>query len=294
LFSKSRKRKQVKVKLVGGLGNQLFCYFAGYSVATRASLSLVLDTSDLKSGRSTHKVSIESFILPGKLIYNNENKTVYLLRRIFKRLIRVSKIQVGKNYISNVVGYDSNLNSITKSISLSGYFQSYKYVEPYLLLFKDLKLRKPNKHFLEIRKQITSSPSTAIHVRRGDYLNLSHQFGLLDSIYYRNAFEIIKELHPNQNVYIFSDDIRIAKKLLSGIVPSNSWWIDEKFGAAESLLLMSYSSAIIIANSTFSWWGAMLGNEKTVIAPKKWFKSLNDPEFLYPPSWKLITSHWIE
>jgi hypothetical protein len=96
-------------------------------------------------------------------------------------------------------------------------------------------------------------------------------------------------------IYIFSDDIQAAKDLLHLSVPSDTVWIIPPIesNSVESLLLMSKAKSIIIANSTYSWWGAALKQEKLdVVAPKKWFRSMDDPQDLYPPQWHLIESSW--
>jgi hypothetical protein len=94
---------------------------------------------------------------------------------------------------------------------------------------------------------------------------------------------------------IVSDDISEAKKLLASILPPNTIWVNPPKGtdAVESLVLMSQGAGNIIANSTFSWWGAAL-NEKSLVtvAPKKWFKGMQDPKDLYPPDWLLVESSW--
>jgi hypothetical protein len=96
-------------------------------------------------------------------------------------------------------------------------------------------------------------------------------------------------------IYIFTDDINSARQMFDDSLDVAINWITPPSDTdpAESLLLMSKAKVNIIANSTFSWWGAALNETgKVVLAPEKWFKAMPDPEFLYPPEWLRIASQW--
>jgi hypothetical protein len=152
-------------------------------------------------------------------------------------------------------------SNIPKNLILKGYFQSEKY-------FKDFEN--------EIREEFTfknqstykvPSGSCSIHVRRGDYLKLQSHHPLCDMDYYSKAMSVIKA----DNYLIFSDDPSWCFDNFKGdqytVISGNS--------PAEDMQLMSECDNNIIANSSFSWWGAWLNSklEKKVIAPKKWFGS---------------------
>jgi hypothetical protein len=132
-----------------------------------------------------------------------------------------------------------------------------------------------------------------IHVRRGDYVgNLGA--GLLSSEYYNYAIRILNG--SQRNIWVFSDDIQVAKGEFSKYSTSNWRWIgsSELSSPSQNLYLMSLAKDIVIANSTFSWWGAMLNHKKNVVAPEKWSRNQEDPRDLYPPEWKTIQSSWVE
>jgi hypothetical protein len=96
-------------------------------------------------------------------------------------------------------------------------------------------------------------------------------------------------------VWVISDEIAEAKILLQSILPLQTKWVNPPANASpvESLVLMSHASANIIANSTFSWWGAMLNPGSVVtVAPQKWFRGMDDPIDLYPSHWILVPSVW--
>lgn len=170
------------------------------------------------------------------------------------------------------ISYECDMN-------LHGYFQSEKY-------FKDY---KDDIRFL-LTPLSSSSPmlsnTASIHVRRGDYLKFNKAFEQLDLGYYTKAISIL-----NAKKYIvFSDDIDWCKKTFRG----NEFSFSEGTSEVEDLVLMSKCEHNIIANSSFSWWGAWLNNNpnKKVIAPSKWFgpelSPTHNTKDLIPKEWIII------
>jgi hypothetical protein len=140
-------------------------------------------------------------------------------------------------------------------------------------------------------------PTISVHIRRGDYMNSLDSFGVLSSKYYNSAIEFTLENSSTSfsRVLVFSDDIAVAKQLFSELnisLPVQFAESPENY-PEETLMLMSQSDAIIISNSTFSWWAAQLGNKsKFVVCPSKWFRGMLDPEDLIPPEWHQRESQW--
>lgn len=174
---------------------------------------------------------------------------------------------------------------------LTGYFQSEKY-------FKDIesKVRDafrfsdkiweniPLEMIHKIRdyqKRIDSVTSVSIHVRRGDYLENSEAYGgICTEDYYEKAIEYIKDRFPDAVFFVFSNEPKWAKDWIDGKYASecNNNCFEIIDGTSEDtgyldLFLMSRCRHYILANSSFSWWGAWLNAspEKTVVAPSKWF-----------------------
>lgn len=296
------QKKPVSVKLVGGLGNQLFCYFAGYDLATRTKSALELDVTDIRSGVSAHGSSIESFSLPGNFISADSNQFInrltlksFLMR--VSRKLRFPRFFSKRILISKEIGFDARVIGMGPGSSLFGYFQTYRHFSPYKQELLDIGLRNPSSWFQENLQQIKSETAIAVHVRRGDYANFADTYGLLSSQYYKRAVEKIGEFLPEASYWVFSDDPDSANLLLRDFLPTTTRWIKppEDHDAAETMLLMSRASGIVIANSTFSWWGAALNlDEGPVVAPSKWFKSMTDPKDLYPPAWITVESSWAE
>ena len=290
-------RKAITTKVVGGIGNQLFCYFAGFYLAKKLGCELRVDVSDIRSKRSVHDVSIEVLELPGDFFSKSNSSVQHLSERVRNKLNRTIPIlRISKNsFTSNEIGFDPLLDDIRFPATIRGYFQSYKYFEAFPLDETRINLKNPSSWYLKMEKTLSKKQFTSLHIRRGDYLNYSDTYGLLSARYYDEAIRSLAIQNQLHQLHVFSDDIDAAHEILKQIVPSNTVWISppDESNPVESLFLMSLATSNIIANSTYSWWGATLNREKsTVIAPKKWFRSMPDPKFLYPPEWQLIESHW--
>ena len=135
-------------------------------------------------------------------------------------------------------------------------------------------------------ENIKTTNSVSLHVRRGDYLNLKN-IGVLDVDYYKQAVAYIRKNVEKPTFYIFSDDLDWCKKSLGFL--DDCIYVDRTETEIDDLKLMSCCQHNIIANSSFSWWGAWLNKnpKKTVIAPKSWL--LNDPD-----SSNVILSDWVK
>ena len=283
----------LEVKTVGGIGNQLFCYFAGLHLAKKLKLDLSVDVTDLYKVGAKHKGTLELLNLEGTFVQRNRQQLIG--SRLAYSLITV--LSKPKTFRSKVVGYNDAIFSDDKIRRIEGYFQTYIHYFSLVNELQSIKIISPSKWYLEQFDKIATENPIVLHVRRGDYVNLSDLYGLLNSDYYIRA---IKELSLNgleRPIWVFSDDIKEARKLLENSVPRFTNWVMPPINSApiESMMLMSHASANVIANSTFSWWGAALNNSnKPVIAPQKWFKGMPDPEFLYPPNWIQIKSSWIK
>jgi hypothetical protein len=171
-------------------------------------------------------------------------------------------------------------------VSLYGFFQTEKYFKHIAdevrddFSFKD-EIENPCKEMISAVEDPIS-----LHIRRGDFLinNANHNNLTLD--YYAKALD---KFDPNRNVIIFSDDTQWCKN--QEIFSSDRFLVSESGNPYVDLSLMSMCSDFIIANSSFSWWGAWLANKGTVIAPEKWFGPNNahlDTSDLYPEHWNVI------
>jgi hypothetical protein len=115
--------------------------------------------------------------------------------------------------------------------------------------------------------------------------------GVLDVAYFKKAIAKIRVSRPDVEVWVFSDEPRVAYALLRASGITHLREIPE-FPPGETMELMRYGSAYVISNSTFSWWGAVLKYDKSaaVWAPRPWFKSQRSPEALYDENWHLVAA----
>lgn len=200
-------------------------------------------------------------------------------------------------YYGRELGYDSFLDQNSNIIKIRGYFQTYKYFQslPIKDNFFDLKVNKKSEWFTSFYSELLTKQIISVHVRRGDYLPEQTKIGLLSRAYYEEAIFFLQGLLPKSEIWVFSDDIFEARKLLDGVSSLKILWMEPPayVDPAESLLLMSYSAGIVTANSSFSWWAAAIGNpNKHIVVPSPWFRKTKDPRFLSPDSWHRVKSNW--
>jgi hypothetical protein len=288
----------IVVKLMGGLGNQLFQYATAKVLSKKLNCKVYFDLSFLKNFNSKNftkrKYELDIYNLPITIIPKHE-LYIFFIKNIYNNIFIKKKYKNIKNkYINYTPIYDPNLIDLQSSTYLDGYFQSYKYFENIKLdLFNELNLfnfilEKDN--LLNIYNEIKNCNSVSIHIRRGDYANNSHInniHGTCSLKYYNEAINYIFKKHKNVKFYFFSDDINWC---LENFHNSNFIFLNPSQIPSVDLYLMSNCYHNIISNSTFSWWSAWLNNNemKDVIAPKKWFKNsmLNiTTHDLCPPDW---------
>jgi hypothetical protein len=288
--------------LTGGIGNQLFGYAAGTTFAKINDKKVQFDLSSLGKGFTNHNSSILSLninlqVSPDRsILRQSQTRVMSKFHRMCLRFLRVN-LMSSTTYRSDEIGYDSRLLDKRKVKEVHGYFQSWKYVYSAIENFQpgETLLNTPSHWFLTSCKDAAALKPIFVHVRRGDYKQLSELYGLLDIRYYAAAIRIARNFLPNNPIWVVSDDISEAKNLLESLLPSETIWINPPKGAdpVESLVLMSQGAGNIIANSTFSWWSAILNKNSVVtLAPEKWFKGMQDPKDLYPPHWLLVESTW--
>lgn len=290
------------VELSGGLGNQMFQYACGRALAYRHETKLVFDMSRLKKNQGRHTIrtySLNIFQVQGEEISRVSLKKIkpfiYRILNTISIRIRHVGIQTGKYFIENEFSYNAGIEKISDTCFLSGYWQSPKYFQSVENLIREEfsfphKLNPQNNHWVD---EINNTNSISLHIRRTDFVNNSshdiHGFCSID--YYREAIDIICSKVADPVFFIFSDDIEWAKQNLSIEFPS--FFISGNAGSNSyiDMQLMSFCKHNIIANSSFSWWGAWLNNnpKKIVIAPIQWFKN----DILNSQTTDLIPQTWI-
>lgn len=285
----------VAVELIGGLGNQMFQFATARALALSRNEKLLLD-QHLFADYELHSYGLNHFNIDS--VFLEKEKTIFEPLSFTRK---AKAILLQKNiyhlYTEKDLTYNEKLFEFShKNIFLKGYFQSEKYfIQFENQLRKDFEIKSPlKKETTNLLKIIEAENSVSLHIRRGDYVsnpsaNAVH--GTCDLNYYHRAIEIINEKIENPIFFIFSDDIDWAKENLK--LENTTYFVDFNDASTnyEDLKLMSTCKHNIIANSSFSWWGAWLNSNKskTVIAPLRWFKTdIHNSKDIIPESWMKI------
>lgn len=286
--------------LSGGLGNQLFQYAMGKSISERKKQDLFFDIQSFGWDQlRTYELNKIGIHYPIATI-----EDVNYIKNFPKPLLEKIKSKFGKNipyykksFIKEVdFQFDINFNFFkNKNVYLEGYWQSENYfkdIRPYLL--NEIRFENLTTKTYYYKNIIEShSESVSIHVRRGDYASnpdTTNFHGLMNKTYYLQAIQLITSKLENPYFFVFSDDKEFVKTMFEGF--DNIEFIEGLTYDYEDLHLMSLCKHQIIANSSFSWWGAWLNrNErKQIIAPKQWFHD----EEMQSKTTDLIPSSWIK
>ena len=288
------------VQLAGGLGNQMFQYSLGLYLSKSNSSALGLDIRSY--GRDTKRRYLLNYFECEQALVSVADirrlKYPFLGPSFFCYLLRASTWNTGLVLSRRVrergLIYDPSVRSLPDNVLLQGFWQSEKYfyeVRSDLVHHFRLKggLRDSSTSY---RDHICSVESVAVHVRRGDYVCGSAEsavHGVCPLSYYRSAYELVMARLLKPVFFIFSDDLNWAAENLRFY--DNAIFVNcgnSDVGACEELYLMSLCKHNIIANSTYSWWGAWLNQNlrKIVVAPRQWFNSpLYDSTDIIPASW---------
>ncbi|MBB4037428.1 hypothetical protein GGR21_003345 [Dysgonomonas hofstadii] len=287
----------VNIILSGGLGNQMFQYATARALAERLQTCLVLDSHTF--GRKTEatarnfELSIFNINYPVKSTF----KGTFLIKAYpFIQKYRGFFQKLGFFTDTYAILYQPVFERLRGNITMFGYFQNEQYFKNIAsVLQNDFTFRQPlTDKNLELAEKIKAGNSVAMHIRRGDYLtnkSAISNFVTCDINYYRKAIDHISLQIVNPEFYIFSDDTDWVKNNINFVNHPVSF-IDWNRGDKSyiDMQLMSICKHNIIANSSFSWWGAWLNEnpDKVVIAPGKWFreeKKNNLLDSFYPKGW---------
>lgn len=286
--------KYVVSHLHGGLGNQLFQYAAAFSLADHIGASVCVNTNGLRNLQN-RPYRLDRFNIPED-IYIDNNTSKSAPRKLFKNLFPIVKANRHSTIYREPHYHfsESFFNLNTDVIELFGYFQSEKYfsrVESSIRKIFTLKERPPPQSLDWINRIRNEKVSVSVHVRRGDYLLKPQTHPALSMCFYNRAMNLIKRCFGTKvTFFIFSDDFHYISQKFSNI--RNVFLVPSALGSdVQELLMMSQCHHNIIANSSFSWWGAWLNinKDKMVIAPAYWFgpekMSQRNIMDLFPENW---------
>jgi Glycosyl transferase family 11 len=290
------------VKLSGGIGNQLFQYALGKNLSVKNNVALKFETSEYTS--DARKYSLSKFTIPESILgISTETNLVEiglpsmrdksLWGRMGRKIFRITEyfkpIYERKFVLEPCFNFYPDILKIKDDCYLSGVWQSEKYFkDSENIIRKELTLK--NKLSIEAAhwiEKIGRCNSVSLHIRRGDYVDNPKVNQLYAMEYYTVAIELISQKISNPVFFIFSDDMTWVKNNFEINRPS-FYVSDKKIPDYEELIIMSTCKHSVIANSSFSWWGAWLNKNpsKMVLTPKEWFNTKNiNTNDLIPSSW---------
>jgi hypothetical protein len=276
------------VKIIGGLGNQLFQYATGRAVANFHGLKLKLDIAEFETYKLHNGYRLDHFDIDAEVASKEE--IMELKGAHFFLLTRLRRAGLFKRNTYFIEKKSSHFDSrifANRNIYLDGYWQNELYFKDIRnLLVKELKpediMKNCDQSYL---KRIRCDNAVSIHVRRGDYLQIKG-IGVLGIDYYKAAIDYIKTYVQKPNFFVFSDDLIWCKNSFDFL--ENCTFVENSGSEIFDMMLMSECNHNIIANSSFSWWAAWLNDahDKIVVAPNGW--RLDDPG-----SENIISSDWV-
>lgn len=282
------------IEPLGGLGNQLFIYALGLRLARAHETELVCDTWQFHNYR-WHVYELDTFANSISRTYSSHLREV--LGRRTRRVLRggvafgMLPARMGRLVMERDSTFDPGILQVPDGSRLGGYFQSWRYFGP---VADEVRAQvsqpiEPSQWLKETRSQLSRLGEwTAVHVRRGNYTQIS-AMGLVEDDYYRRAIAHLDSLVGQRPIVVFTDSPELVAGM-DAFSTDRTLMLDTPDGihAIDVLQVMSDASHLIIGNSTFSWWAAFLRDRpgRTVIAPRPWidYKRFNERDLL-PPDW---------
>ncbi len=285
----TRRRNKHVVQICGGIGNQLFQYAFAYALMKETDSTVLLDPFYWKSELRNYElgsfnISMNQYMIPriiDRCLGASENSGERRIRKVRRLFIRSSYNEVHEK---EAMHYDDKIIWQDKPSYFIGYWQAEKYFSKYKDdIRREFILKYPfSKQCIDICELVRKDKcSVSLHVRRTDYLKVNGGIAL-DLAYYDKALRLIERQIGKANIYVFSDDKDFVKNNFSG----RDYVLVEKMRDLEEFEIMRNCTHHIIANSTFSWWSAYLGDSPSgiVCAPETgdWKGDF------YPKNWNLI------
>jgi hypothetical protein len=288
----------VITKLMGGLGNQMFQFAAGKTLATRLNTSFFLDL-DFLLDRTPRP----------NFVYRDYDLTIFKLKATrasadqVKPFLYVPENRVDRYYkkLKNAINphyyykephfhFDEKFRTLSGNVYMEGYWQSPLYFEAISEVIRnDFSFSSPiGEQSESVHEQISKSHSVCVNVRRADFLTTSFH-GVCDMKYFKPAIDLMASRVRDAHFFVFSDDP--AWCLENFHFPYPFTFVGHEHAGSKFssyLQLMAACKHYIIPNSSFAWWAVWLNQskDKLVIAPKVWFTNLQwNPKDLIPADW---------
>lgn len=281
----------------GGLGNQLFQYATGRSLAMLRGTELVVDPTwfeNVPSDVTFRQYELGRYDIAARLPTAVERRAIPLMRgRFTRRLPFLHRWHLVRETSSR--HYDEAVLQAPNNSYLDGYWQSARYFDGIRkTLLQELQPRAPMAPADQaVAARMAEGEAVSVHVRRSDYVThsrASQTHGTCSIEYYQDAFAALRQQVKNPQLFIFSDDPDWTRENLRLDAPTEYVTHNGGDTAFQDIRLMSLCRHHIIANSSFSWWGAWLATnpEQKVYAPRKWYAQMESPTHVIPAAWNLM------
>jgi hypothetical protein len=278
----------------GGLGNQLFQYAAGLSLALRHQTDLKVSIQ-FKNNDTSRKLGLSHFNTNVIEATQDEINQLYPSSTLNRSIQSLLPHSFKQYFREKHFAYQSGFNKLGSNVYLKGYWQSERYFSTIANEVKNIFTLQPHfySNILPLIDEIKQTESVSFHVRKGDYLlhPYTDYYASLESAYYNNALAALQENLPQLKLYVFTDDPKWVKENLALPIPYTLISGVQTTSMYEDFQAMLTCKYHIIANSSFSWWTAWLSarDGKKVVAPKEWFKNgPSDTADLIPKSWLIV------
>lgn len=291
------------IRIYGGLGNQMFQYAMGRAVAFRNNLQLMLDISYFEN-HTLRFYRLSSFNIKADIATKEEISHFRLRRRqVIAYAVNKTRKMFLPWYKQRIIrqrgfSYDPEILEVKGSAYLDGYWQSEKYfIDITRIIQNEFTIKnQPDDINTIMLELIDSKNAVSLHIRRGEYVSNPETrqiHGVINLDYYMSAIDFIYQNNKDAHIFVFSDDIPWARENLKTSLPVDFMDHNAADKDCEDLRLMSHCKHHIIANSSFSWWGAWLAKNpnKIVIAPKRWFSEI---EMVKRQKIDVILERWIK
>ncbi len=269
------------IKIKGGLGNQMFQYAIAKAFSLETKRPFQLDISIYESYK-LHNYGLNHFNIQSNF-YLPESIWKIRLKQLFNKVVFYNEDHHSFNHNPNLIQTKSDI------LFLEGYYQTQKYFIKYENEIRnDFQIITPlKKQTSDMVAYMQSVNAVSIHFRRGDYIgNSKHETD--NATYYKEAIQLIESKIENPVYFLFSDDMPWVKENFTTNFETHYVDFNDASTNFEDIKLMASCKHNIIANSSFSWWGAWLNNNpnKIVIAPKVWFNNENvNTNDIIPENW---------
>lgn len=287
----------IVVQLAGGLGNQLFQYATGRRLAQKQGTTLKVDPARLLA-LGDRRYRLDCLRTRARVARPWEVRPITGATQSHgwrRRVWHLANLRRGRVYSEPHFQFDPRVLELDGTVYLAGYWQSERYFADIVsLLRSELELRHPpSAASLRLASAMAVVASVSVHFRRGDYVAnpvVNQVHGDCSLGYYHAAIQALATTEERPHFFVFSDDMAWAKRQFATHLPVT--FVDHNRDREhEDLWLMRQCRHHIIANSSFSWWGAWLAEHpaKRVFAPKRWFRdpSINVADLL-PAAWHPI------